>query len=294
MMYNQKSSRSRMMRPLALLPALAAALWITQLPAIASVKEAAEKIDVASDSKITEFSADSQMADFQVKESDATNDVAQTTGVVASVKAAAPAETAAVAADDKTTDEPSKAAEQMPEYPGGMKAMMNYVIENIHRPAGTDDISGNVVLQFVVEKDGSIGDTKVIRSLDPRLDAEAIRVVKSFPKWNPGTKDGVPVAVWYSIPIRFKSMKDVVVSSDKSAATSSKDADPKVITVIDGDKELNVISTSSRVPENMTIYVNGQLYDGNLNDISPSDIESITINKTAADSPQMLITLKKK
>lgn len=99
-----------------------------------------------------------------------------------------------------------ESVEQMPEFPGGMEEMMKFLQQNIQYPASAakNNVEGRVVLQFVVEKDGQIGEVKVARSVDPELDAEALRVVKSMPNFIPGRQDGKPVAVWYTIPISFK------------------------------------------------------------------------------------------
>ena len=99
-----------------------------------------------------------------------------------------------------------ESVEQMPEFPGGMEEMMKFLQQNIQYPANAakNKVEGRVVLQFVVEKDGQIGEVKVARSVDPELDAEALRVVKSMPNFIPGRQDGKPVAVWYTIPISFK------------------------------------------------------------------------------------------
>ena len=99
-----------------------------------------------------------------------------------------------------------ESVEQMPEFPGGQAEMMKYLAQNIQYPANAakNNVEGRVVLQFVVEKDGQIGEVKVARPVDPELDAEALRVVKSMPNFIPGRQDGKPVAVWYTIPISFK------------------------------------------------------------------------------------------
>lgn len=106
------------------------------------------------------------------------------------------------AKDDKIYDTP----ETMPEYPGGMEAMASFLSENIVYPekAQEKEISGRVMVQFVIEKDGSVTEVKVMRSVDPLLDAEATRVVKAMPKWKPGTVSGKPVRVRYMLPIVFK------------------------------------------------------------------------------------------
>ena len=103
-----------------------------------------------------------------------------------------------------------KTVDQLPQYPGGEVAMMNFLAQNIQYPANAakNDIEGRVVLQFVVEKDGQIGEVKVVRSVDPEIDAEAVRVVKSMPNFIPGRQEGKPVAVWYTIPISFKLQGD--------------------------------------------------------------------------------------
>ena len=111
-------------------------------------------------------------------------------------------EAAPVSGDNKVYE----TVEQMPEFPGGMEEMMKFLQRNIQYPANAakNEVEGRVILQFVVEKDGQIGDVKVVRSVDPELDAEAMRVVKSMPNFIPGRQDGKPVAVFYTIPISFK------------------------------------------------------------------------------------------
>ena len=96
--------------------------------------------------------------------------------------------------------------EQMPQYPGGDKEMMAFLSKNIKYPviAQEQGIQGTVVLRFVVGKTGEVTDVTVMRSLDPSCDKEAIRVVKSMPKWIPGKQNGNPVLVYYTLPVRFR------------------------------------------------------------------------------------------
>ena len=96
--------------------------------------------------------------------------------------------------------------EQMPSFPGGDKALLEYLSSNIKYPvvAQENGVQGRVVVSFVVEKDGSITDVKVVRSVDPSLDKEAQRVVKSMPKWIPGKQNGSAVRVKYNVPVSFK------------------------------------------------------------------------------------------
>ena len=96
--------------------------------------------------------------------------------------------------------------EQMPSYVGGQPALMKYLIENVRYPKAAVEAKqqGRVVVQFVVEKDGAVSSVKLLRSVTPLLNAEAIRVVKAMPKWNPGKKDGKLVRVRYALPVSFR------------------------------------------------------------------------------------------
>ena len=95
--------------------------------------------------------------------------------------------------------------EQMPQYPGGMGEFMKYVGTNIKYPkeAVAAKKQGTVLVSFVIEKDGSVSNPKVLKPVDANLDAEALRVVGASPKWNPGTQNGKPVPVRYAVPIKF-------------------------------------------------------------------------------------------
>jgi len=97
-------------------------------------------------------------------------------------------------------------AEVMPEPAGGMKELMSYLGKNIKYPidAQENNIQGTVVLRFVVDKDGSIKDVTIFRPLYSSCDKEAARVVKSMPKWIPGRQNGNPVAVYFTLPVKFK------------------------------------------------------------------------------------------
>ena len=96
--------------------------------------------------------------------------------------------------------------EEMPQFPDGTKALMEYIDRNIKYPADAKKagIQGRVICTIVVERDGSISDIKVYRSVDPSLDKEAVRVLRSMPQWIPGKQDGIPVRVKYSLPVTFK------------------------------------------------------------------------------------------
>ena len=96
--------------------------------------------------------------------------------------------------------------EEMPSFPGGNVALMSYLNSNTKYPvvAQENGVQGRVIISFVVERDGSISDVKVARSVDPSLDREAQRVVKSMPRWTPGKQNGQTVRVKYTVPVVFR------------------------------------------------------------------------------------------
>lgn len=93
----------------------------------------------------------------------------------------------------------------MPEYPGGMTAFVNYLNQNIHYPewAFSENIKGSVLVEFVIEKDGTVGNSVIVTSVHPLLDNEALRVINSQQKWTPGSKYGKPIRVYFRAPITF-------------------------------------------------------------------------------------------
>lgn len=106
----------------------------------------------------------------------------------------------------ETKDEVFMVVEQMPEFPGGIKELMSFLSKNSKYPASAmaKNVQGRVIVQFVVEKDGTPTEFKVIRSVDPDLDAEALRVMKEMPKWKPGMQRGQVVRVKYTVPVTFR------------------------------------------------------------------------------------------
>ncbi|MBQ0104041.1 MAG: energy transducer TonB [Prevotellaceae bacterium] len=111
-----------------------------------------------------------------------------------------------VTGGDSDEDEIFQVVEQMPEFPGGMEALLQYLGKNIKYPASAQEngIQGKSIIEFVVNKDGSIVDPKVIKSLDAACDKEAMRVIKAMPKWTPGKQRGKPVRVKYTVPVSFR------------------------------------------------------------------------------------------
>ncbi len=96
--------------------------------------------------------------------------------------------------------------EQMPSFPGGPSALMEWLSNNVKYPvvAQENGVQGRVVVSFVVERDGSITDVKVVRGVDPSLDKEASRVVRAMPRWIPGKQNGSAVRVKYNVPVAFR------------------------------------------------------------------------------------------
>lgn len=133
-------------------------------------------------------------------------DASQTEDAKEEVVAPASQEVKEAPAEKAAEEEIFMVVEQMPEFPGGIKELMDYLGTNVKYPenAMKKNVQGRVVVQFVVEKDGSLSEASVIRSIDPDLDAEALRVVQTMPKWKPGMQKGQAVRVKYTLPVSFK------------------------------------------------------------------------------------------
>ena len=108
--------------------------------------------------------------------------------------------------NNEEQDEIFQVVEELPMYPGGMQELMTFLQTNIRYPKEAQDrgLQGRVIVQFVVNKDGSICDEHIVKSVDPQLDAEALRIVRSMPTWTPGKQRGEPVRVRFTLPIAFR------------------------------------------------------------------------------------------
>lgn len=133
-------------------------------------------------------------------------DVSQTEDAKEEVVAPVSPEAKEAPADSTAKEEVFMVAEQMPEFPGGMKELLKFLQDNLKYPenAMKNNVQGRVIVQFVVEKDGTPTEFKVLRSVDPDLDAEALRVMKAMPKWKPGMQKGQVVRVKFTVPVSFK------------------------------------------------------------------------------------------
>lgn len=111
-----------------------------------------------------------------------------------------------VIVQEKPQEKPFTTVEQMPTFPGGEAEMQKYIANNLKYPVSAQEnsIQGRVTIRFVVTASGEISDVKVLKGIDPACDREAVRVVKSMPKWIPGKQNGRQVAVYFTLPIVFK------------------------------------------------------------------------------------------
>lgn len=111
-----------------------------------------------------------------------------------------------VVEEEPAEEAPFMVVEKMPEFPGGNAALMAYLTKNIKYPAvcRENNIQGRVLIQFIVNKDGSIVDPEVVKSVNPYLDKEALRVISTMPKWTPGEQRGKAVRVKFTVPVNFK------------------------------------------------------------------------------------------
>ena len=178
--------------------------------------------------------------------------------------------------------------ETMPQFPGGAPELFNYLAKNIRYPkdAMEANVQGRVIVTFVVGKDGSINDARVVKSVDPQLDAEALRVISSMPNWTPGTQSGKAVNVKYTVPISFRleggKPKEVTQVSGSSTAVEMDASNPKF-------KEVVSRLPGAKIDEDGNVTVNGKpvkkiLVNGNYTD--PSKIYAVRLPDDAASTMQ--------
>ena len=184
--------------------------------------------------------------------------------------------------------------EEMPEFPGGMGEAMKFLAKNIKYPVAAQQakIEGRVIVQFVVERDGSISDIHAMRGVNPDLDAEAIRVVSLMPKWKPGKQRGKAVPVKFTMPIIFRLQtpapkKEEAASIQHINLKVDKDADSDNVDLVKNHLRNRNPGMIFHGPENKSplIVVDGEV-KGNgtdiLSKISPDQIQSISVLKNEA------------
>ena len=153
--------------------------------------------------------------------------------------------------------------EKMPSFPGGQGALFEYLCNNVHYPkvAAEKKVEGRVIVTFVVGKDGSISNAELARSVSEELDAEAIRVVSSMPKWEPGTQNGKPVNVKFTVPVTFKLKGDVSTQNVNKKEQSLGNNETNVIYIVDGQvaQKEEVEKLSPVTIESITVVKNVEL-----------------------------------
>ena len=171
-----------------------------------------------------------------------------------------------------------------PRFPGGDVKLMEYLSRTVKYPveAQKKHVQGRVILHFIIEKDGSVSNVRVARSVDPSLDAEAIRVVNSMPKWEPARQKGQPVRVRYTIPIQFRLQGNEGIVPDPkidNAANTDKD-----VMVVGYDKQNSTSKTNDLSGKNVMYFVDGKKVDSidNLDAKSVSHMEVLK-NKEALE-----------
>ena len=189
MMLHKKSERRSLLKLLALIPIVGLALALNARTVTDYVYDEPQKQQpVKKGKKAGTIKVNGQ--DIKVVEQD---DIVTMEGEVEA------------SAQESPADDAFDVVEQMPEYPGGPKALMEFLNNNVQYPAEAEKagIQGRVIATFVVEKDGSISNAKVVKSVDPLLDAEALRVIGAMPNWKPGMQNGKVVRVKYTVPLSF-------------------------------------------------------------------------------------------
>ena len=188
MMYQSKSRTAGKLRSLVLVPALAIGIAVVSIPAVASViSGASETTLLDSDSKVSKISA-----------------ISANTESVAEMRTSAPA----------SYNKVFTTVEKLAEFPGGIEAMMKWLQYNVKYPKEAEKAGeqGKAVVKFTVNKDGSISNATIIKSVSPSIDKEALRVVTSMPKWKPAENGGKKVACWYTLPVSFRLAPDKVTT----------------------------------------------------------------------------------
>lgn len=217
MMYQSKSKLAGKFSTLALLPALAIGMAVVSIPSVASViSDASEATLVESNHKVSKNSDNTEMAAVSavpVSDAMASSETVASESMDAISEMDEPVSENAVEDPveaelpaEKERGEVYVAVEKQAEFPGGIQALMQWLSMNVRYPedAMKNDAQGRVIVKFVVNPDGSISDPTVLKSVEPSLDQEAVRVVMAMPKWEAAENHGQKVASYFNLPISFK------------------------------------------------------------------------------------------
>ena len=247
MMNQQKTKKAGIMKYSLIVPlALALVLSSNAQSIVNNAKEAlSETKDVASVTKTT-----------QVQNQKSTKRTIQFTPPV-------------IKKDKSDTEKIYTVIEKMPVYPGGEKALVEYISQNLRYPADAhqNNIQGTVIIRFVVNKLGKVEKAEILRSLNPSTDAEGLKVINSLPDWIPGEQNGEKVAVYYTLPISFKMTDD---SKAIPAAAYKKGVEAS---------EIKVKGIDAENPPVFVVDGKIQSKDFHISSISPESIESVHVTK---------------
>ena len=277
MMLHKKSNRTSLLKLFALVPIVGITLALNARTVNDYVYDGPQKQNpVKKGKKNTTIKVGTQ----EIKVTEASKDDKATTVTMNVV------EDEQNATDDKVFD----VVENMPEFNGGMGALMQYLSDNIRYPE-EKDIQGRVLVSFVVGKDGSISNAQVVKSVHPSFDAEALRIINNMPKWIPGTQNGKPVNVKYVVPINFKSSNANSATIEEpnavgSFVTNEGNGNLKELQLRENDKKASKIVVAKGISlfgvdgQDIDIYVDGKLVEQDkIGTINSENIERIEINK---------------
>lgn len=293
MMKTKKTNRWASMKALVVLPLAAIAVVAFASPEMAEVENT-----VVSESQQLVQAVEQQMTGQAVMAATpATPDREVPVPAEASAGEAAMPETAP--ADTARSEKTYDVVETMPDFPGGTGEMMKYLVKNIRYPKEMEEqkVEGRVIVTFVVRKNGEIVDAKVVKSVHPQLDAEALRIINGMPNWTPGMQNGKPLNVKFALPVSFKL--------DSSTGSDATKLD------VPADKQVKQITTAQRITNangsTPLIVVDGKKLSESeyktWDNINPDDIEKMEVLKAEKDIKQygdegkygvIKITMKKK
>ena len=291
MMLHKKSNRTSLLKLFALVPIVGITLALNARTVNDYVYDGPQKQNpVKKGKKNTTIKVGTQ----EIKVTEASKDDKATTVTMNVV------EDEQNATDDKVFD----VVENMPEFNGGMGALMQYLSDNIRYPE-EKDIQGRVIVRFVVGKDGSISNAQVVKSVHPSFDAEALRIINNMPKWIPGTQNGKPVNVKYVVPINFKSSNANSATIEEpnavgSFVTNEGNGNLKELQLRENDKKASKIVVAKGISlfgvdgQDIDIYVDGKLVEQDkIGTINSENIERIEIKGTKDTRKSIHVYMKK-
>ena len=263
MMLHTKSSRRSLLKLLALIPIVAIALAVNAEKVVDVRYDGPQKQITKKGRKNTTIKMGDNRTVLQVVETDET-------------KAETPEAPTAEGTFEPVQGDVFDVVEEMPQYPGGAQALLEFLNQNVQYPEEAEKagIQGRVIATFVVEKDGSICESKVVKSVDPSLDAEALRVINAMPNWKPGKQNGKEVRVKYTVPVAFMLQgKDANVAQHESSSKDDGEVKKKL-------SELVVVAYGPNKEAKPLVYVDGkEIPFEDINKVDPKSIDHMNIVK---------------